>query len=73
MVENVDTATRGPGVESIEITAKLGQKLLPLPEGSSYLGFIFARASSPHEVEAALRRAHRHLRFEIASILPVAR
>ncbi len=72
-VEGVDGARQVPGVEDVAITAKLDQDLVPLPEGSSYLGFIFARASSPHEVEAALRRAHRHLRFEIASILPVAR
>jgi hypothetical protein len=46
---------------------------VPLPEGSSYLGFIFARAASPQEVEAALRKAHRHLRFDIVPSLPVAR
>ncbi len=72
-VEGVDGARQVPGIEDVAITAKLDQDLVPLPEGSSYLGFIFARASSPHEVEAALRTAHRHLRFEIASILPVAR
>ncbi len=37
------------GAESTEaeviITAKEGQTLVPLPEGASYLGFIFARWS----------------------------
>jgi hypothetical protein len=58
-----------PGIEEVIITAKEGQRLIPLPEGSSYLGFIFARAASPEEVEAALRAAHAKLRFEIAMVL----
>jgi hypothetical protein len=40
-----------------------------LPEGSSYLGFIFARANSAVEAESALRRAHAQLRFHIATAL----
>ncbi len=59
-------ARRVPGVEEIEITAHPGQELAPLPEGSpSYLGFIFARADTPQRVEAALREAHRRLKFVI--------
>ena len=42
---------------------------VPLPEGSSYLGFIFARAGDPADVEAALRAAHRALHFEFAPLL----
>ena len=72
-VEGVEEARQVPGIDDVAITAKLDQDLVPLPEGSSYLGFLFARSASPREVEAALRKAHRHLRFEIASILPVAR
>jgi hypothetical protein len=56
------------GAEVI-ITAKQGQKLVPLPEGSSYLGFIFARANTPMEVEDALRKAHASLEFRIATAL----
>ena len=52
------------------ITAKQGQKLIPLPEGASYLGFIFARGDSPEAVDRALRSSHRQLRFEIATALP---
>lgn len=52
-------------VEEIEITAKLNYSLTPLPEGDSYLGFIFARGQTPAEVEAALRVAHGKLHFEI--------
>jgi hypothetical protein len=64
---------RTPGIERITISAKEGQKILPLPEGSSYLGFIFARGSSPQQVEDALRQSHKHLRFDITPSLDVAR
>jgi hypothetical protein len=70
-VEQLEQAAQLPGIESIEITAKLRQKLVPLPEGSSYLGFIFARGDSPQYVEGALREAHRKLHFIISSSLPV--
>ena len=70
-VENLEAAARTPHVEDLEITAKMGQKLEPLPEGSSYLGFIFARAGTPAEVEEALRRAHAELRFRVSAALPV--
>lgn len=55
-----------PGIESVTITARPGNPLTPLPEGSSYLGFIFSRAQVPMEVEAALRAAHSRLSFVIA-------
>ena len=37
-----DEALAVAGVEEVRITAKLDQLLEPLPEGDSYLGFIFA-------------------------------
>ena len=37
----------------VRITAKPDQLLLPLPEGASYLGFIFARAGQAVDVERA--------------------
>ena len=70
-VEGVETASAVPDVEEVIITAKEGQKILPLPEGASYLGFIFARSASPDLVEQALRRAHACLEFDIATALPV--
>jgi biotin carboxylase len=70
-VENVEEASRTPGVEAIEITAKARQQLVPLPEGASYLGFIFARGDSPELVEQALREAHGRLRFVISPALKV--
>jgi len=58
-------------IEDIVISAKLQQKLVPWPEGSSYLGFIFARGPSPAEVETALRQAHSKLEFVITPALPI--
>ncbi len=54
------------GVEEVTILIRRGQKVVPLPEGSRYLGFIVARGATPEQVEAALREAHRCLEFEIA-------
>jgi formate-dependent phosphoribosylglycinamide formyltransferase (GAR transformylase) len=71
-VEGMELARAEPGIEDIIVTAKRGQKLIPLPEGASYLGFIFARGQTPEAVERALRSAHSQLRFEIATALPVA-
>ncbi len=70
-VEGMERARSRPGIEDVIVTAKQGQKLIPLPEGASYLGFIFARAATADAVEQALRSAHRELRFEIATALPV--
>jgi len=67
----VDEALATPGIEEIHITAKVRQKLVPLPEGSSYLGFIFSRGPSPEFVEDALRHAHEKLRFVLTPALPV--
>jgi biotin carboxylase len=64
-VEGRDEAALTPGVTGVEITVPLNQPLLALPEGASYLGFIFARADTPEAVEAALREAHARLRFRI--------
>lgn len=70
-LEGVEEARKIAGVEDVVITAKPNQKLVPLPEGSSYPGFIFARGDSPEFVERALRVAHSKLRFVIAPALPV--
>ena len=70
-VEGLDNALAVAGVEEIAITAKIGHTLEPLPEGSSYLGFIFARGKAPEDVERSLRSAHARLRFQMAAKLPV--
>ena len=70
-VQGCDEAEELPLIEKVEITAKLNNLLTPLPEGDSYLGFIFARGPSPALVEDALRKAHAKLRFTIAPELPL--
>jgi biotin carboxylase len=60
-------------VEDVRITAKPDQLMEPLPEGASYLGFIFARGGEPSRVVGALREAHRRLRFTIDPAIEVAR
>jgi len=64
-VEGEDDARRVPDVVDLKITAKPDTKLIPLPEGKSYLGFIFAHAPTAAAVEQALRAAHSKLRFQI--------
>ncbi len=70
-VHGVEEAQKVPRITGIEITAKLNYALVPLPEGSSYLGFIFARGETPTEVEDAIRKAHKLLKFEIRREIPV--
>jgi biotin carboxylase len=45
------------GVVGLEISIARGRAVVPLPEGDRYLGFVFARGSTPADVELALRRA----------------
>ena len=68
-VEGLDRARAVPLIEDIVVTAAEGQHFIPAPEGSSYLGFIFARGETPEAVEAALRRAHAELKFNFAAAL----
>jgi len=67
-----EEATRSiPGITELSITARLHDTIAAWPEGSSYLGFLFARADTPEKVEQALREAHQKLLFTIAPNLPV--
>lgn len=70
-VSGLEAAKAVPCVTGVEITAPLNHLIRPLPEGESYLGFIFARAETPVEVESALRQAHRELHFETAPVFPL--
>ena len=70
-VAGVEEALRTDGVDDVVITAKTGQKLVPLPEGASYTGFIFSSGDSAAAVENSLRMAHSRLRFEILAALDV--
>jgi biotin carboxylase len=69
-VEGLEAARAVPDVTQVTMTAEPGQIVAPPPEGASYLGFVFSRAQSPAEAEAALRAAHRRLRFDIRPEYP---
>jgi biotin carboxylase len=71
-VEGIDEARAVHGVEDVVITVEAGREVEPLPEGEAYLGFVFAKADSPADVEATLRAAYARLRIDIAPRLPVA-
>jgi hypothetical protein len=68
-VRGIEDASAVPGIDGVMITAKQGQRLLKLPEGASYLGFLFARGNLPEEVESSLRESHGKLRFEVSKEL----
>ncbi len=56
------------GIEELTITAQPGQELVPLPEGTRYLGFLVARGDSPEAVEVSLREAHRRLDVVVSAV-----
>jgi hypothetical protein len=69
-VRGVEAARGVPGVLDLVVTAREGREVVPLPEGDSYLGFLFAKGESPEEVEGSLREAHRRLELDIRPPLP---
>jgi hypothetical protein len=70
-VEGEGEALATPGVAELHITARLQDYIAAWPEGSSYLGFLFARAADAKEVETVLREAHGKLQFTLTPRLPV--
>jgi ATP-grasp domain/L-amino acid ligase C-terminal domain 2/ATP-grasp N-terminal domain len=70
-VDGVAEARLVTGIDDVAITAKTDQVLVPLPEGASYLGFIFAHGDATATVDHALRDAHARLRFAIEPELRV--
>lgn len=70
-VEGETAARLVPGVTEIRISAKVGQLLETLPEAGSYLGFIFARGTTPEAAETSVRAAHAALTFDLGRELRV--
>jgi biotin carboxylase len=68
-VDGLDAARAVPHLTGIEITAPPGQLVAPPPEGAGYLGFIFSRAATPQQAEAALRAAHAALAVRIQPLV----
>lgn len=70
-VRGVEEARAVPHIQDLKITIPLDNLVVALPEGASYLGFMFARAETPEQVEKALREAHQKLQFAIQPALLV--
>ena len=64
-IKGQTAAARLPGIDAVQLTVAPGQTLVAWPEGSRYVGFIFAHGDAPHMVEAALRAAHRQIELVI--------
>ncbi len=71
-VEGVMAATRVRYIEDLEISLREGYRLVPLPEGNRYLGFIFARAPTSDEAERALHAAHACLNIVVAPLFELS-
>ncbi len=62
-VEGLTEAMQTPHVKDVEIHINPGYELVPLPEGASFLGFIFAQAPDAERTYTALKTAYSCLRF----------
>ncbi len=71
-VEGVMRATQVEHIDDLEISLREGYRLVPLPEGNRYLGFIFARAPTPAKAERALRAAHACLNIVVAPLFELS-
>jgi predicted ATP-grasp superfamily ATP-dependent carboligase len=70
-VSGEDAARSIPGITELTITARVHDAIAAWPEGSSYLGFLFARGDTPEKVENSLREAHGKLSLTITPRLPI--
>src|ERR1700688_2916640 len=70
-VQGEEAARETSGITELLITARLHDYIEAWPEGASYLGFLFAAAETPGEVEQTLREAHAKLHFTMTPRLPV--
>ena len=67
-VEGIRQAQAVRYITEVTISVRDGYRLIPLPEGNQYLGFIFAAAETPACVEQALREAHACLTIVVAPL-----
>jgi len=70
-VEGINAARKVKLVEKVDIIAREGNELVPLPEGNQYPGYIFARGDSPEAVTQALREAGSELNFVVAPVMRI--
>jgi biotin carboxylase len=70
-VTGLSEARAVPGVDDVTIAIQPGDAIRALPEGASYLGFIFAHGPTPEAVERSLRDAFTSIRFAWSPLLGV--
>lgn len=70
-VSGLEEARAVPGIEQVTVALSPGEAIRALPEGASYLGFIFAHGPTPEAVERSLRASFGALRFELSPLLDV--
>jgi hypothetical protein len=63
-VDGEARAREVPLVRDVVITARPGDRMIPLPEGHAYAGFVFADGPTPEAVTDALRTAASRLTFD---------
>ena len=64
-IEGVTEAQSVSGILEVNLNVREGQRLTAWPEGGSYPGFVYARSSTPQEVEQALRESHAHMNIVV--------
>lgn len=69
-VDGRDEALAVEHVTELEVTVPVGRTITAWPRGDRYLGFLFARADNPEEVEKALRDAHSRLSIRVTKAPP---
>ena len=57
-IEGIPAARAVPGITDVLVTIRDGYELVPLPEGSSYLGFYLRSATRHRQLR---RRCGRHM------------
>lgn len=70
-IDGIEEVLAVPGIETVEVSARPGDRVSPLPEESTYLGFVFASGASPELVVSALQTAKGKLRIDTKPMLDV--
>ena len=65
-IHGLEAARNTPNIVEIELEARPGDDLIPLPEGANYPGFIFAKAETPAQAEQSLRQAWKEITFDVS-------
>lgn len=64
-VEGIEDVREIDGVTGIDITMVPGDRIEAPPRGERYVGFVYARAKNPQQVESALREAMSKLEVQL--------